>query len=344
MTSHKAYLFLMAVLTLLILFVIGINGRLAADDSHKSALLRSCVTATPEPLEERFNAIVEALEKHEPLPELCVKLHNQPLPENNIPYMEKKVPLGDTVFMRYPGIFSGTLSETVARTFTAVTLSNDIEFKRQTLKQLTGADQTNLVRYRAWLELARLHLRNKNQKLASSALAQALGITLDNDDWKADAHFLQGSIQLTQKNINAALSKLETALSSDPNFIDGYVLYIHALLEASLQKETYFSQQNCTNKLTKLMDSIDMIACVTNDRHTFVHLANTMESLPAEPKIKSFIVGYGNLLAGNYLTAEQRMRSLLKGKTTQWNSSPCTQLLIKQASQVLDQISSTLKP
>jgi tetratricopeptide (TPR) repeat protein len=342
MTSHKAYLFSMAILTLLILFVIGINGSLVADDSHNS---RSCgVTPTPEPFEERFKKIVDALlEKEEPLAELCVKLHNQPLPENNVPYMQKKVPLGDTVFMRYPGIFSGTLSETVARIFTAVTLSNDIEFKRQTLKQLTGADQTNLVRYRAWLELARLYLRNRNQKLASSALTQALGITLDNEAWKADAHFLQGSIQLTfDKNINAALSKLETALSSDPNFVDAYVLYIHALLQASLQKESYFSQQNCTDKLTKLMDSIDMIACQTKDRQTFLHLASSIESLPAEPKIKSFIVGYSHLLAGNYSTAEQRIRSLHQDQI-QWNSSPCTQLLIKQASQVLDQIS-TLKP
>ncbi|RKZ86527.1 MAG: hypothetical protein DRR19_14815 [Candidatus Parabeggiatoa sp. nov. 1] len=319
------------------------NGKQVVDNSKKSAFLLSCgVTPPPTEFEVRLNKIFAALEKDEPLPELCVELHKQPLPENNVPYMEKKVPLGDTVFMRYHGIFSGIINKSVARTFTAVTLSTDMDFKLKTLKQLAHAEQKNLVRYRAWLELARLHLRNRNQKMASSALSKALGITLDNEAWKADAHFLQASVHFTNKDINAALPKLETALRSDPNFVDAYVLYIRALLEASLQKETYFSQDNCTNKLTKLMDSLDMIACVTNDRHTFVHLAKSIESLPAEQKIKSFIVGYGNLLAGNYLTAEQRMRSLLKAKT-QWNSSPCTNLLIKQASQVLQKIS-TLKP
>ncbi|MDM8561182.1 hypothetical protein [Candidatus Parabeggiatoa sp. HSG14] len=346
MIGNKKYLKFVTVFTLLIVLAflgIEINGKPVTDNSKENLVLMPCGTSSTEKrsdLGERFEKIFKALEDNQPLPKLCVELHKQSIPENNVSYMVKKVPLGDTVFMRYYGIFSGILSEKLARTFTAITISNDIDFKLKKLTQLTHHDE-NLVRYRAWLELARLHLRNKNWKKAESSLSKALNETLDNEDWKVDAHFLQAYIHLTNKKINSALSQLETALAGDPNFVDAYVLYIRALLEASLQKETFFSKNSCTTKLTKLMDSIDMIACVTNDRHTFIHLAKSIEQLSAEQKIKSFMIGYSNLLAGNYSTVEQHLKSLLNSKT-QWKDSPCTNLLVKQIPQILEKVS-TLK-
>lgn len=122
---------------------------------------------------------------------------------------------------------------------------------------------------------------------------------------------------------------------NDDKYVNAYWLYIRALY-VSLSADRFPKIESCTSQLINLMSSLEKIPSLTQKRDTFVHLAKAIESLPGNPQFKAFIVGYSNILAGNYSVAENHLKPLLN-KTTLYNS--CTSPLVEKASQLLDTIS-----
>lgn len=249
---------------------------------------------------------------------------------------ENTAPLGDTVFMRYPSSFSQKeLAGETAKLFKVVTLSNDIQFKINSLESI-AKEQTGLLRYRALLELAQLHLRNKEYSVAQKFLRQALEVPLTENKWKVDSYFLQAYLYLEENQVEQAITGLNKVLAEDKNYVYAYWLYIRALHAQLSKKDVLFSEQICGQHLKGLLESIEYTRLLVKDKNVFLRQAEIMKELVGNIQIKSFAVGYSYLLAGNYVGTKKYLQLL--ETATHWGNSRCINVLLEKSQELLAQL------
>lgn len=249
---------------------------------------------------------------------------------------ENTVPLGDTVFMRYPGSFSQKeLAGETAKLFKAITLSNDIQFKINSLESI-AKEQTGLLRYRALLELAQVHLRNKEYSIARNFLQQALEVPLAENKWKVDSHFLQAYLFLEENQVEQAITELNKVLAEDKNYVYAHWLHIRALHTQLSKKEVLFSEPSCDQHLMSLIESIEYTRLLVKDKNVFLHQAEAMKQLVGNLQVKSFAIAYSYLLAGNYVGTEKYLQVL--EQEASWGNSRCINILLDKSQELLTQL------
>lgn len=217
-------------------------------------------------------------------------------------------PRGDTWFMRHFKSFS-LPSESVQRAFVAAAISNDPVLRQSLLEPLTKNPDA-LIRYRAFLEVARSIMR-KNQVdsiiEAFPAVEAALAVSLDKEEMKADAYLLMGLYYLHQSKLSKAISFFHKSIELDPCFFDARSFYVETLLKSMVQ--TY---PGCLTFVLVLIDNLYFIGSeLVEDRRLYIEMANRLALLPQNSLPFHLALGFVQFKAGDFVKAKKSFQTVL---------------------------------
>jgi len=240
-------------------------------------------------------------------------------------------PAGDTVFMRYRGLWRG-VDKAIRQTFQLAALANEPEQKLRLLTPLSTIDQP-LVRFRALLEIARVRLRLNDLQGAHRAAVQALALQ-DRIDARAaaDAHFILGYIALTEQHWEIAETALTRAIAADPGYWDArqaQLLVLGRLLARRSQ-----SAAACLDRTRRLIEHLGALPALAQSRTQLRDIADRFESLPQRTNAAFYLLaGLGYSWAGDSARARQTLKRA--DRTRGRLPAACEKLILAQVQQLL---------
>ena len=203
---------------------------------------------------------------------------------------------GDTAFMRYRNLWR-EVAEPARQAFQMAALSNDSQRKIALLQPLTTHADAR-TRFRALLEIARVHLRLRALDAARSAADQALTVPDLPASIHADAYFVLGYAALEAQDLDGAEAALAQAVAGDPGFWDARQMQLLVL-----GRQIGRSQQSaaaCLNRTRLMIENLGALPALAQDRTQFRDIADrfAVQDAPANPAF-ALLSGLGYRWAGD---------------------------------------------
>ena len=177
---------------------------------------------------------------------------------------------GDTLGMRYPGLYR-ELEAGARQRFQLAALANDPARKLDLLAPLRDHADPR-VRHRAWLETARVRLREARHEAAATALTAALAEPVPAR-WQADTRLMQAVVAGQRGDSLAASEALNAAISLDPGFWDARQLRLRVsseLLAAPLDAAA------CLRHSQRLLEDLGALPALAQSHEQFRVLADRL--------------------------------------------------------------------
>lgn len=202
---------------------------------------------------------------------------------------------GDTCGMRYRDFFK-ELTEAQRYRFKVAAFSNTPQTKLALLQTLTE-DGHDLVRFRAYLEIARIHIRQQHWPIALQALAKAEGLAVPSA-CQSDRNFLRGYVAFQQGRLDQAEQHLREATALDPGFWNARQLLL-SILSRQLQGASQDNRQ-CLNRTRLLVENLGALPQLAQDSKQFRVIAEQVSAISAKTNSAiSLIRGLGYLWGGD---------------------------------------------
>lgn len=213
---------------------------------------------------------------------------------------------GDTAFMRYRNLWR-EVADPARQAFQMAALSNDPQQKISLLQPLTvHADPR--IRFRALLEIARVHLRFRALDAARTAAREALVIPDLPAPILADAYFVLGVAALEAQDFDGAEAALGRAVVGDPGFWDARQMQLLVLGHQIGQPRQ--SAATCLNRTRLMIENLGALPALAQDRTQFRDIADrfAVQDAAANPALV-LLSGLGYRWAGD----RERARAALAG-------------------------------
>lgn len=224
-------------------------------------------------------------------------------------------PRGDTWFMRHRNLKSFSLpSEKVQRIFVAAATSNDPAQRLSLLEPLTKNPDA-LIRYRAFLEVARSIMR-KNQVdsiiEALPAIKAALAISLEREEMKADAFLLMGLYFRHQSKLSKAISSFRKSIELDPCFFDARSIYVETLLKSMAAQRSVKTYPGCLTVILDLIDNLYFIGSeLVEDRRLYIEMASRLALQPQNSLPFYLALGFVQFKGSDFAKARKNLEIAL---------------------------------
>jgi tetratricopeptide (TPR) repeat protein len=225
-------------------------------------------------------------------------------------------PFGDTWFMRNPNKFP-LIDEKIQRRFVTSAISQNLKQRQTILEPLTNSSQKPIIRYRAYLEIARSIMRdNQTNSLVKSlpAIKKALDIPLTDERIKTDAYFFMGHYYFKQAKFSKALQILEKSIKLDSCFYEVRSTYIDALLKyITTTPQAIRTNSECLKTILKLLKNLQWIGSkLATDKTLYIELANKLKQFPQENSLTyHFALGFVQRQANNAAEAQLNLKKAL---------------------------------
>ena len=181
---------------------------------------------------------------------------------------------GDTLLMRYPGLV-GDLAPAARHRFQLSALSNDPALKLELLTPLRDHADPR-VRHRAWLESARVRLRERRPAEAAEALDAALSQPVP-PRWQADTRLMQAVVALAADDRPRAAVLLDSAIELDPGFWDARQLRLR--VRSELLAAADLRADACLRHSRRLLEDLGALPALAQSHEQFRMLADRFASL-----------------------------------------------------------------
>lgn len=176
---------------------------------------------------------------------------------------------GDTVFMRYPGLFPEGVPVKTQNQFAAAAITQDLTQKINLLINVIQSNTDGIIKYRAYLQLVSSILRGRSPEYGSS-LSQYLREmeTIDLSSHpnqrllKSDLSFIRAYLKFEEGNIEEGLKYVNDAISADSYLLNARLLKIVLLIrrfDHDYQNGIY-SNSRCHDLVDELFQSTSDIA------------------------------------------------------------------------------------
>lgn len=235
---------------------------------------------------------------------------------------------GDTAFMRYRNLWD-QVPATARRDFQLAALANDPEHKQRLLKPWRDAE-IPLIRFRAWLEQARIALRQQDPGAAAAAARTALEIPALPAPVRADAAFILGYLALQAGALDQAEAQLARAIRDDPGFWDARQLHLRVL--GALLAQSDSRPARCLNHTRALIEQLGALPALAQDRTQFRDIADQFarQTHGAHPAL-ALMTGLGYLWAGETERARGQLTLAAQGHEPGPGPPMCRQRIAEQA-------------
>lgn len=236
---------------------------------------------------------------------------------------------GDTLGMRYPGLWQ-SLEQPLRHQFQLVALSNDPDTKRQLLAPLQSHEDPQ-VRHRAWLEVARLGLRQADYAAVAMALDQALQQPVP-ERWQADTHLMRALLHLEARQRDAAGRELDQAVTLDGGYWDARQLRLRVYSEAlSVPGQT---ASECLRRSQRLLEDLGALPALADSHDQFRLLADRFAALGEQGHLAfGLLAGLAYQWVGDVSAARRMLDAALSTRTRL--PAACVAELSQSARQVL---------
>lgn len=215
-------------------------------------------------------------------------------------------PAGDTAFMRYRNLWA-SVHPTVRHQFRVVAISSDPHQKLALLKA-PAQDHEPQVRFRALLEMARVHLRSRAFGEAESTAHTALAIPGIETRITADAYFIIGFAAFERQELQRAEQALAQATSRDPGFWDARWAHL-AVLSRQLD-QPHQRAADCLDRTHWLIEHLSALPLLAQDRTQFRDIADTFarSAVRSNPAF-ALVTGLGYLWSGDRVRARTALEA-----------------------------------
>lgn len=235
---------------------------------------------------------------------------------------------GDTAFMRYRNLW-GEVSPSARLAFQAAALANAPERKLALLRPLTQ-DPDPRLRFRAWLEIARVQLRRRDLVAARETARSALDVPGLPERIRADAHFVQGYAALKAGDLETAETALNQAVAADPGFWDGRQTQL--IVATRLLAQPRQGLARCLDRTRQLVENLGALPALAQDRTQFRDIADRFATQggPTNPAF-ALLSGLGYLWAGDRARAQATLAGAAahRGRLP----APCEELILARATE-----------
>ena len=213
---------------------------------------------------------------------------------------------GDTAFMRYRNQWR-EVADPARQAFQMAALSNDPQQKIALLQPFTVHADTR-TRFRALLEIARVHLRLRALDAARTAAREALAIPDLPPPIRADAYFVLGYAALEAQELDGAEAALAQAVAGDPGFWDARQMQLLVLGRQIGQPRQ--SVAACLNRTRLMIENLGALPALAQDRTQFRDIADrfAVQEAPANPAF-ALLSGLGYRWAGDRERADAALAS-----------------------------------
>ncbi len=205
-------------------------------------------------------------------------------------------PAGDTVFMRYPNLW--TEIDPQARTaFQLAAASSDPERKLALLAPLTHHPEPR-IRLRVYLEQGRIARRREDCLAAAGSARRALAIDGIPERLKADAWLILADCAWRQGHWDESEAALDQAIAADPGFWDARRLRLELL--ARRLEEGSSPTAVCLDRTRRLIEDLGALPALAEDRTQFRDLADRLARAgTTRTSALALVMGLGYLWAGD---------------------------------------------
>ena len=217
-------------------------------------------------------------------------------------------PAGDTAFMRYRDFWRQVEPAALER-FQRAALANNPQTKLQLLESLQR-DPDPRLRYRAWLERARIELRARNLEAAETAARRALAVEGIEPLFQADAPFILGYIALERGELERADQWLEAAIQQDPGFWDArqsHLLVLVRLLERPRGAGV------CLDRTRRLIEHLGALPALAGSRSQFRDIADRLRTVGGDNPALLLAAALGRRWAGDQASAREWLTAVREG-------------------------------
>lgn len=239
-------------------------------------------------------------------------------------------PAGDTAFMRYRNLWSSPPAA-IRRRFQVAAMAGTPRQKLAVLAPLTQERDT-LVRFRAWLEMARTHLRSRAFDEAIRTAHEALAVPSIEPRIAADAYFIIGIAALERQRWQRAETALARAVRHDPGFWDAR--WAHLSVLSHLLAERQQRTAACLDHTRVVIEHLGTMPLLAQDRTQFRDLADTLGRYTVRPNPAFHLVtGLGYLWSGD----PKRARAALAAASRSQGTLPhqCERLVFERIEALL---------
>ncbi len=203
---------------------------------------------------------------------------------------------GDTAFMRYRNQWR-EVTDPARQAFQMAALSNDPQ-QKIALLQPFAVNADPRTRFRALLEIARVHLRLRALDAARTSAREALAIPDLPPPIRADAHFVLGYAALEAQDLDGAEAALAQAVAGDPGFWDARQMQLLVLGRQIGQPRQ--SVAACLNRTRLMIENLGALPALAQDRTQFRDIADrfAVQEAAVNPAL-ALLSGLGYRWAGD---------------------------------------------
>jgi tetratricopeptide (TPR) repeat protein len=240
---------------------------------------------------------------------------------------------GDTVFMRYRNLW-GQIDDEARLSFQLAALSGDPARKRALIEPLTLAEEP-LIRFRAYLELARLQRRRQDFESARAAVRTALGVPDLSKRVRSDAWFILADIAWEQDRLDEAETALTTTIEDDPGFWDARRLRLEVL--ARRLGEPRQRGAVCLDRTRRMIEDLGALPALAEDQTQLRDLADRFARQGAPTHVAlALIAGLGYRWSGDGERARITLESAeeLRGRLP----AGCERLILERVAGLLEPV------
>ncbi|MEY6432283.1 hypothetical protein ABC977_07645 [Thioalkalicoccus limnaeus] len=203
---------------------------------------------------------------------------------------------GDTAFMRYRNLW-GSIDRDAREAFQNAALSSDPDAKVRLLHPWTMAADKH-VRFRARLEIARIHLRRRDLAAAEAMAREALAVADLVPAIVADAYFVLGAVAFEARDLDRAEEALARAVAADPGFWDARQMHLAVLAEQLGQPRQ--GTAPCLNRTREMIEHLGALPALAEDRTQYRDLADRFAlASPVDNPALALLAGLGYLWSGD---------------------------------------------
>lgn len=230
---------------------------------------------------------------------------------------------GDTCGMRYRGLFDG-LPREAKHAFQVIAFSNDPDSKLRLLERSVVAGEA-MVRQRAYLEIARVQLRQGRGEAALATLAAARRLA-GPSSCQADLAFMEGYIRAERSDVEQALHWLREAVRLDPGFWNARQVLV-AVLTQRLHGPG-LTANRCLELTRLLIENLGALPQLAQDVKQFRTIADHVAgNASGGNAATSLVAGLGYQWGGDH----QRSRALFEqGQQARSALPPACRRLIEE--------------
>ncbi|MEZ5583644.1 MAG: tetratricopeptide repeat protein [Candidatus Competibacteraceae bacterium] len=289
-------------------------------------------------LDEECQSVQEAIARWEQLWQQIATDENNAETASSVPDKSLRA-AGDTVFMRYRHLWVDVDRQT-RHAFRLSALSNQLPQKIELLQPLLQAHDAQ-IRFRAWLEIARLQLRARDLKEAETAAREALGVADIDPKLTVDAHFILAYTALEQRQFDVAEQALEQAVSLDSGFWDARQVQMWLLTRQLDNPRQTLS--DCLDRTRLLIENLRIMPALGQNRVQFRDFADLFRTGAASGNAATHLLaGLGDLWAGDRDKARDQF---LKVKQSRGRLPVrCAALIAAKADELLNSVGSRETP